>query len=932
MKRRGMHIGILLMTVAMFFIACQSTKPADDTSGGLAAPEKAPGTIEDKSNPNMAKVMEAHAEVKPADDEIVIYYFRPDGKYDEWGYWLWNFPGGDGALMWDRSQHLKVAKGVGYFRFKKNGSDIGGVELVGPDGFIGLIPRKDADWTKDGEADRAINTNLGNFHVVFANDQKSHPLGKYVPTMDQVKYVTKKTILANVSGKHALTPAASDNGFSIKSLDGAVSYKILDVENPDSEDRNANYTKKILFTIEGEADLAMPMYLSHPSYLEPVLVSSAALGASLADAMAPAADYKMGAIYDAANKSVEFRLWTPFASKVAVRLYKKSLAKDADFSMELSKDAKTGVWSGVFKDADPDGMFYEYSVFFGASEKIVLDPYAKSMDAFTNIGLGRAAVINPAKALPAGGWEGYEDVKIAQREDAIVYEVSVRDFTINPNSGVKNKPGTFLAFIEKLPYLKSLGVTHIQLMPVMNFFYGNELKQEYEATGTSNNNNYNWGYDPHNYFSPEGWYASDPADPYKRVVELKTLVKEAHKLGMAVTLDAVYNHTANTRVFDEIVPGYYYRLDPQGKIVSRSGCGNDTASDRVMVRKLIVDSIRMWVEEYKIDGFRFDLMGITDAETMLKAHASAAAVPGKDDVLFLGEGWKGMYTGPSGTFGMDQNYMLKTDAISVFNDEIRDALKGGGMNDKRKAFISNMPIATSLIFNNLIGKPQVNFKSDDPGDSVVYVECHDNLTMHDNISFNVGLKPSDPVQRKELVARLRLGNFFVLTSQGVAFIHAGQESGRSKPKMKATSEIIGEYLHNTYDSADNINQFEWKPLQDYVDLRDFTAGMIGIRKANKAFRLGNAKAIEAAAKQIAQEDPLSMGWTIKTDEGTFVMLVNANPDIDVDFADVGLDLSGAKVLVDSDEANKDGVKKASGFSADGSSVNVEPLTAVMFKK
>ena len=221
--------------------------------------------------------------------------------------------------------------------------------------------------------------------------------------------------------------------------------------------------------------------------------------------------------------------------------------------------------------------------------------------------------------------------------------------------------------IEKIPYLKSLGITHVQLMPVLNFYFTDETKTAYEGSGTVSGNNYNWGYDPHNYFTPEGWYSSNAADPYARVAELRTLINELHKAGLGVLLDVVYNHMGSVSFLDDVVPGYFFRTNAQGKLTSASGCGNDVATERVMARKLIVDSLAYWTREYKVDGFRFDLMGLMDTETVLSGYAAAKAI--NPDTLFEGEGWK-MYNGPAGTSGMDQKYMTKTDSIAVFNDEI----------------------------------------------------------------------------------------------------------------------------------------------------------------------------------------------------------------------------------------------------------------------
>jgi len=506
---------------------------------------------------------------------------------------------------------------------------------------MGLIPRKDDAWDKDGSDDRIIDTRATNEWVVFQGDQKTYPYGPYVPTIETARLLSQEEILLNLSGRYGLSTDMGDSGFVVQYADGSKTISILDaVNHTDPENKLNNFTKRVRLILAEPAPLDVPLVVSHPKFLAPVPVDSAALVASMAETITPPEGYQLGALYNAASKSVEFRLWSPFASKVQVRLYKQSLAKTSDYELELSKDEKNGVWTGTFNTIDPDGLFYEYSVFFGSKENIALDPYAKSMDAFVGSGIGRGAVIDTSKAEPVGGWEGYTDVQLPKREDAVIYEMSVRDFTISPDSGVTARPGSYLAFIEKIPYLKSLGITHVQLMPVLNFYYTDETKTAYEATGRSTDNNYNWGYDPHSYFTPEGWYALDPKDPYSRVVELKTLIKELHKAGIGVILDVVYNHTANTAIFENVAPGYYYRRDAKGGFISQSGCGNDVATERLMAGRLMRDSLYYWVDEYKVDGFRFDLMGLIDAKAILKAREAIARIPGKDDILFEGEGWK----------------------------------------------------------------------------------------------------------------------------------------------------------------------------------------------------------------------------------------------------------------------------------------------------
>jgi type I pullulanase len=614
---------------------------------------------------------------------------------------------------------------------------------------------------------------------------------------------------------------------------------------------------------------------------------------------------------------------------VTAQLYKGNEAKLADFQVPLTLDRTTGVWTGTFNGADPDGLYYDYDVAAGSVHKTVLDPYARSLDVYRGTGNGRAAVVNPAKADPVGGWEGATDVNLAKRTDAVIYEVSVRDFTISPDSGVKNRPGSYLAFIEKLPYLKKLGITHIQLMPVIAYAWHDETKTAYEGSGVSEGANYNWGYGNRNYFSPDGWPASNPSDPYNRIVELKTLVKEAHKAGLGVLLDVVYNHTANTSLLNDIVPGYFYRLNTDGTFSNNSGVGNDVASERLMARRLISDSLASWVKDYKVDGFRFDLMGLIDVDTILQARTRVAALPGKADILFEGEGWKN-YSGPRTIKVMNQDYMAKTDQVSVFNDEFRDLLKGGGMDDTAKGFITDKSLNPKLLLSNLLGSPQLNYKTPYVGNNMNYIEAHDNLTLHDNIANNLGLSDADPAQRAELAARIRLGNFFVFTSQGIAFMHAGQESGRTKPKLNGVNKILGNFNHDSYNAADNVNQYIWNKLPEYQTTTDYTAGLIAIRKAFTAFRLGDAKVIAASAKAIDTTDTYQIGWTIKTKEGTFTMLVNSSKAQKRTFV-TSASLAGGKVLVDRDRASPEGLKDPQGFVIMGKAVILEPLTAVLVK-
>ena len=634
------------------------------------------------------------------------------------------------------------------------------------------------------------------------------------------------------------------------------------------------------------------------------------------------------------NKTIVFRLWSPAAISVKIRFYKDWKSTKPDMTQPCEYYGKSGVWTYEHADyAEIDGWFYEYVVDTGDGEKVCLDPYAASMAVFLNDGTpGRAAVIDihSEKTMPDGFCASCAECCAAKENreqdaaklqksgictgtDAIVYEVSVRDATINPDS----TGGTYTALEKKLDYFAELGVTHIQLMPVLKFYNTDETNKHYEADGTTKKNNYNWGYDPQNWFTPEGWFSEKPEDPYKRIKELRSLVSAAHHKGLRVILDVVYNHVSRTSLLDDIVPGYYFRLDKDGNYLNGSCCGNDTASEHAMMRRLIIDSATYLVKEYGVDGFRFDIMGLIDSETMLRCYDECRAI--KKDILFIGEGWK-LYTGAVGTVGMDQNYMLKTDDIAVFNDEFRDLCKGGGFNERMPAFLNDGNLESKQIeqlFFNCTGRPQSNYTADNPADSVLYIACHDGLTLHDSIVLNTGADESTEEGNHEVLRRLKLSNALLLSSQGNAYIHAGQELGRSKAlpeKKDGVPETEDWFVKNSYQSSDSINRIHWQPENDaektYSRLVSYTQGLISLRKAYKVFRLKTMREIEHVARFIpTPEYPQVLFYSL--DDGDFIWYLAFNASKN----DVTLGLprkkakNGAKsfhmadVFVDADEAS-----------------------------
>lgn len=928
-KRYAVLLGLLLSTVLVLSFSCAGT-PKKTSSAGVArgAVSGEPRTFENAAPAGLDAVIKVSAKLQPKDDELLILYVRADKNYEPWALWLWSVPGGDGSAAWPKTQQWSVLDGIGYMRFKLDGSDLG-VKPVGSDGQFGMIARQKSGWTKDGDDDRVWDVNVSNSVVIFSGDNNSYAAKEYKPKAMSAVLSTTTEIQVTLSGRYGLDTDGGDSGFKVVTKAGKEYgiAKVFNAESPD--DLSKNYARRLVIQLKEPVNASDALVLQNPIFEGSKDIDGSKLAVQLAEKTVPSKDAVLGAVYDAKTKSASFSIWAPTSSEATLNLYKNDQAVKADYTVPMVLDAKTGVWSVSFATVDPDGLFYDISLKNSKGSVTVLDPYARSMAAYRNTGgSGRAAVVNmnSSRALPSGGMTA-SYVPLKQREDAIIYEMSVRDFTISPDANVKAAPGTYLAFIEKIPYLKSLGITHVQLMPVVNFYFTDETNRSYENSGTVSNNNYNWGYDPHNYFTPEGWYASNAEDPYARVAELRTLINELHKAGIGVLLDVVYNHMAGTSFLDDVVPGYFFRTNAQGKLTSNSGCGNDVATERAMARRLIIDSVKHWVAEYKVDGFRFDLMGLMDSQTVLDSYAAAKAL--NPNTLFEGEGWK-MYNGATGTVGLDQAYMTKTDSVAVFNDEIRDLLKAGGFNEQGKGFLTKQGPNTEKLYKNILGQPQANYKADDPGDNLQYLVAHDGLTLHDTIAHNAKLDEKDPAQKTELIQRIKLGNFVLFTSQGISFMHGGQERGRTKPNItQATNESIGAFVRNSYDSADNINQFVWTLDNQYQSLLDYTKSLIALRKTYDVFRIGDMAKINQAASLLPcpEENRLTLGYTLQWTDGLWIILVNAETKA-MTF-DLPVSVDGAKIMADSAGARVADLINGKGFSASGKKVSIDPLTAVI---
>lgn len=549
-----------------------------------------------------------------------------------------------------------------------------------------------------------------------------------------------------------------------------------------------------------------------------------------------------------------FKVWAPAAEAMQVKLYDKGIEGTLLDSIALVR-GEQGVWSLTVEE-NLLGKYYAFQAKYeGQWNAEVTDPYVKAV----GVNGLRGHIIDFRNTDPKN-WDGDERPALNNFNEIIIYELHVRDMTIHPSSG-SGYPGEYYGLLEGgtqspegeatgLDHFKELGITHVHLIPVFDHRSIDETRLK-EAQ-------YNWGYDPLNYNVPEGSYSSDPYDGAMRISEFKQMVKTFHDNGIRVILDVVYNHTGQTQesIFNQLVPGYYYRQNAEGGFSNASACGNETASERAMFRKYMVESMRYWVEEYHMDGFRVDLMGIHDIETM---NAVAADLHSIDPTIFIyGEGWK------AGDSPLDEKQLAvkantpQLKGIAAFSDDVRDAIKGHVFTPDATGFISgNETLKESLKFGIVAATehPQVNYRdinyskaawAPQPDQCMTYVSCHDNHTLWDRLTLS---RPD--ATEAEKIQMHKLAGTIVLTSQGVSFLHAGVDFMRTKNGVE-----------NSFDSPDAINQIDWSRKHTYREVFDYFRELIAIRKAHPAFRMTSTADIQKNLEFIDTRDKNLVAYTL----------------------------------------------------------------------
>jgi len=532
------------------------------------------------------------------------------------------------------------------------------------------------------------------------------------------------------------------------------------------------------------------------------------------------------------NVAANFRLWSPEATAVKLRLYGGARGGEPLRTVHMNPSTD-GTWVASISPV-PYGQYYTYQILHnGKWLQETPGVWAKAV----GVNGERGAIIDMEQTNPAG-WINDRGPAVKSINDAVIYEMHHRDYSMHPSSGVVNK-GKFIALAEAgtvnrygdatgIDHLKELGVTHVHILPSYDYNSVDETQLP--------SNGYNWGYDPLNYNAPEGSYSTNPNEPAVRIKEMKQMVKALHDAGIGVVMDVVYNHTAQNddSNFSLTAPGYFYRHNADGSYSDASGCGNETASDREMMSDFIVNSVKYWAKEYHIDGFRFDLMAIHDIETMNRVARELKAVnPG---IFVYGEGWTAGSSPLSAERRALKENVAKMDGVAVFSDDIRDAIKGHYSDASDRGFATGKPGLEETVKIGIVGAtahPQVNYAkgnnskfayASSPSQVINYVSCHDDLMLTDKLR-----KSMPDATDEERMRAAKLAQTIVFTSQGTPFMFAGEELFRDKKGV-----------HNSYKSPDSINAIDWNLKHLNANQYDYYKELIALRKAHPAFRMTSA--------------------------------------------------------------------------------------------
>ena len=752
------------------------------------------------------------ANAGPESVKLIFHYQRAGDDYTGWNLWLWK---NVSAASGDKS--------VSETGLAFNGADSFGkiltVEIPEMSNFenLGFIVRLNAWAAKDIDADRFItNFNSAGVAEVWVVQGDTN-IYTSLPTIQDKLISAKidefKSITVATNRKISLT-GKGDEGFQINN-----GLKVTSVQALNGSSSSASL---LSLKLSGEIDLGNKYRVTHPTLGTVDVIAGSVMNSKEFNTRFLYSGNDLGNTYTI--QKTFFRVWAPTATEVILVTHASDASLAAAGVETQMNSAANGTWVATLT-GDRIGTIYTYRVKFGTTVNEAVDPYVRA----TTINGNRGVIVDLNKTDPAG-WKNAKPKFSGRATDAVIYELHIRDLSMDKSSGIpENHKGKFLGLTDLntksssgamsgISAIKNLGVTHVELLPIFDF-----------ASVDEGNPTFNWGYDPKNYNVPEGSYATDPANPTKRITELKSAIQSLHNQGLRVNMDVVYNHVYDAGTFSQelIVPGYFFRKNADGTLANGSGVGNEVASERPMVRKFIADSVNFWASEYHIDGFRFDLMGLIDLTTMNLIRKNLSAID--KTILIIGEGWNMGDLLPSSERANQLN-AVKLPGIAMFNDQIRDGIKGSVFEGANLGFAtgsitSAADVRTGIVGNVNFGKSVTNkWTSISPSQSVSYVESHDNLTLYDKLSASVL-----GVDTLKLASLARYSSSISLLAQGVPFIQAGQEFLRSKGGDS-----------NSYKSSDAINALNWELASKNASTLAYFKGLIALRAAHPVFRMSKA--------------------------------------------------------------------------------------------
>lgn len=828
------------------------------------------------------------SEARAEDLVIKLHYHREDGAYDGWDVWMWE----------------EGAEGAGYALEEEDGEMVA-TKVVTPGATsVGFIVRV-SDWSqKDVDADQFIDVSemvagVIDVYVESGVEGYTKEYGEGAVTGTKVasaRYDGEGAVVVKLTGA---VEGDAASAFTIKNDEGTV-----EITSVTAGDDNT-YT----LAVAEKLDSARSYSLTFDGNNYKIIIPSIYSTAEFEEQYTYTGD-DLGSTWT--KEKTSFRVWAPTAQDVKINLY-ESGTPDTDDLIEqipMTPDVN-GTWVAE-KTGDLNGVYYTYSVSVAGTVNEACDPYART----TGVNGKRAMIIDLDSTNPEGWADDSNPNAGMNNTDAIIYELHVRDLSSDESSGIEHT-GKFLGLIETgtttesgiptgLDHIKDLGVTHLHLLPSYDYGSVDETQLDKEQ--------FNWGYDPVNYNVPEGSYSTDPYNGEVRVSEMKQMVQGLHENNLSVVMDVVYNHVYNAEdfCFNQIVPGYFSRIDDEGKYSSGSGCGNDTASERSMVKKYIVDSVKYWADEYHIDGFRFDLVGLIDTETMNEVIETVHA--DHPDVIFYGEGWTMSTTLTKDNYDMTtQVNSKKVPGMAFFSDTLRDGLKGNVFNNQEQGFISGASGKENTIISCFRGRSTGWCST--PSQQVNYASCHDNLTLLDRI-----VTSTPDASREDQIRMNNLAAVVCLTSEGIPFMQAGEEMLRTKVKDDGTFD------ENSYSSPDSVNSLKWNDLdkEEYMNVYNYYKGLIAFRKAHGVLRLTDPAEVDEHVSPVKGLEENLVAFDItggvngETADGIFVVF-NANPQE----KEIALPEGNWNVCINDTQSGTEAIESVSG------TVKVAPISALV---